>query len=92
VLGWYAVENALLREQVAAARALLAERRPESLRFVHVKGHLRDDTALGRWNDVADRLCTLGRSVDLVVPVSAALGARTLSQLAALLAVGAKDR
>jgi hypothetical protein len=92
VLGWYAVENALLREQVAAARALLADRRPASLRFIHVKGHLRDDTALGRWNDVADRLCTLGRRVDRVVPLSAALAARTPSQLAALLAKGAKDR
>lgn len=92
VLGWYAVENPLLREQVATARALLADRRPTSLRFVHIKGHLRDDTALGRWNDIADRLCTLERRVDLVVPLAAALGARTPSQLAALLAAGTKDR
>ncbi len=91
VLGWYNVENPLLREQVAAARALLAERRPPSVRFIHVKGHLRDDTALGRWNDVADRLCTLGRPVDVVVPLSAAFGARSPSQLAALLAADAKN-
>lgn len=91
VLGWYAVQNPLLREQVAAARTLLADRRPASLRFIHVKGHLRDDTALGHWNNVADRLCTLGRPVDRVVPLSAALGARTSAQLAALLAKGAKD-
>jgi hypothetical protein len=90
VLGWYAVENPLLREQVAAARALLADRRPASLRFIHVKGHLRDATALGRWNDVADRLCTLGRPVDRVVPVSAFEEARTPSQLAALLAADSK--
>jgi hypothetical protein len=71
VLGWYKVENALLREQVAAARALLAARRPASLRFIHVKGHERDESALGRWNDVADRLCALGAAVDVTVPASA---------------------
>jgi hypothetical protein len=92
VLGWYAVENPLLREQVAAARALLVDRRPASVRFIHVKGHLRDDTALGRWNDVADRLCTLGRRVDLLVPRAAALEAKTPSRLAALLAIDAKNR
>ena len=71
VLGWYRVENALLREQVAAARALLDERRPAALRFIHVKGHERDDSALGRWNDVADRLCTLGLPVDRRLPLAA---------------------
>ena len=71
VLGWYRVENALLREQVEAARALLADRRPASVRFIHVKGHERDDSALGRWNDVADRLCALGAAVDVTVPASA---------------------
>jgi hypothetical protein len=85
VLGWYAVENPLLREQVAAARALLAERRPASVRFIHVKGHLRDDTALGHWNAVADGLCSLGRPLDRSVALSSALGARTPAQLAALL-------
>jgi hypothetical protein len=38
VLGWYQVENALLREQVGAARALLAERRPASVRFIPRQG------------------------------------------------------
>jgi ribonuclease HI len=75
VLGWHRVENALLREQVGAARALLAERRPASMRFIHVKGHERDDSALGRWNDVADRLCALGLAVDATVP-AATFGAR----------------
>jgi hypothetical protein len=68
VLGWHRVENARLLQQVAAARALLEARRPASLRFIHVKGHLRDATALGHWNEVSDRLCSLGRPVDAVVP------------------------
>ena len=68
VLGWHNVENALLREQVAAARTLLAGRAAASVRFIHVKGHERDGSALGRWNDVADRLCGLGREVDLMLP------------------------
>jgi hypothetical protein len=71
VLGWHRVENALLREQVEAARALLAARRPAAVRFIHVKGHERDGSALGRWNDVADRLCALGVAVDATVPASA---------------------
>jgi hypothetical protein len=71
VLGWHRVENALLREQVTAARELLEERRPAAVRFIHVKGHERDDSALGRWNDVADRLCSLGAAVDETVPRSA---------------------
>jgi hypothetical protein len=84
VLGWYQVESPLLREQVAAARALVAERRPASVRFIHVKGHVRDDSALGRWNDVADRLCALGVAVDRTVPASAfdaAASRRWLSEL-----------
>lgn len=79
VLGWYRVENLLLREQVATARALLAERRPAALRFIHVKGHERDASALGLWNDVADRLCALGVAVDATVPageVAAVIAAR----------------
>jgi hypothetical protein len=71
VLGWHRVESPLLREQVAAARTLVAERRPAAVRFIHVKGHVRDDSELGRWNDVADRLCTLGAAVDVSIPVSA---------------------
>jgi hypothetical protein len=73
VLGWYAISNPFLREQVETARSLIAERRPALVRYIHVKGHLRDDSALGRWNDVADRLCSLSRSVDVAVP-SAAIG------------------
>lgn len=68
VLGWHAVENARLVQQVAAARALLDARRPASLRFIHVRGHLRDATALGHWNAIANRLCSLGRTVNAVVP------------------------
>ena len=86
VLGWYQVENALLREQVGAARALLAERRPASVRFIHVKGHERDDSALGRWNDVADRLCALGVAVDVTVPASVFDPARSRWKLSELLA------
>lgn len=71
VLGWHQVENPLLREQIAAARAALAERRPAAVRFIHVKGHERDDSTLGRWNDVADRLCALGATVDVALPASA---------------------
>jgi hypothetical protein len=41
------------------------------VRFIHVKGHERDDSALGRWNDVADRLCSLGAAVDEMVPRAA---------------------
>jgi hypothetical protein len=73
VLGWHVVENTRLLQQVAAARALVDARRPASLRFIHVKGHLRDATALGHWNAIADRLCSLGQPIDAVVP-RAALG------------------
>ena len=89
VLGWHRVENTQLREQVGAARALLADRRPASMRFIHVKGHERDDSALGRWNDVADRLCALGVAVDATVPASTFDAKGTLwkpSQLIASLA------
>jgi ribonuclease HI len=87
VLGWHRVENTLLRDQVAAARALVAERRPASLRLIHVKGHERDDSALGRWNDVADRLCARGVAVDVTVPASAfAPGKATAAVLRAVLA------
>src|SRR5687768_4844359 len=51
VLGWYQVENALLREQVAAARELLTARRPAGVRFIHLKGHEDDGSTLGRWNE-----------------------------------------
>jgi hypothetical protein len=70
VLGWYRVENALLREQVAAARALLAARRPAAVRFIHTKGHERDGSELGRWNDVADRLCARATAIDVTMPAS----------------------
>jgi hypothetical protein len=90
VLGWYEVENPLLREQVVAARALLAERRPAALRFIHVKGHERDDSALGRWNDVADRLCSLGVAVDVTVPASAFGPARGRWKLADVLAAASR--
>jgi hypothetical protein len=86
VLGWHRVENAVLREQVAAARALLAERRPAAVRFIHVKGHERDDSELGRWNDVADRLCSLGAEVDVAVPAAAFGPAGGRWKLAELLA------
>jgi hypothetical protein len=71
VLGWHAVNNRLLADQVATARALITERRPASLRYIHVKGHVRDASGLGRWNDVADRLCGLSRAVDVALPTSA---------------------
>jgi hypothetical protein len=71
VLGWHDVQNELLRKQIADARALIDDRLPASVRFIHVKGHLRDATALGHWNDVADRLCALRRPVDTARPVSA---------------------
>ncbi len=86
VLGWYRVENALLREQVATARALLAATRPALVRFIHVKGHERDGSALGHWNDVADRLCALGAAVDVTVPACPFDPAGTRWTLAALLA------
>ena len=71
VLGWHRVENPLLCEQVAAARALLTDRRPAAVRFIHIKGHEHDDSELGRWNDVADRLCALGFAVDVSIAASA---------------------
>lgn len=72
VLGWHNANDETLREQVAAARALLDARRPASLRFVHVQGHVKNDSsALGRWNRVADELCGLGRPVDCALPPSA---------------------
>jgi hypothetical protein len=71
LLGWRNVHNPGLQEQVAAARALLDARRPASLRYIHIRGHERDDSAFGRWNHVADRLCALRRPVDLTVPMSA---------------------
>jgi len=71
VLGWYNVKHPALREQVAAARALLDARMPASLRFIHIRGHKNDGTAFGRWNHVADRLCTLKQPLDRTMPVSA---------------------
>jgi hypothetical protein len=91
VLGWYRVENRLLREQVEAARALLAERRPASVRFIHVKGHERDDSALGRWNDLADQLCAGGAAIDVTVPASAFAAGRRW-KLATLLREGRAHR
>jgi hypothetical protein len=90
VLGWHRVENALIREQVAAARAILAERRPGAVRFIHVKGHERDDSALGCWNDVADRLCTLKRALDASAPAAGFASGGARSALAALLAARAR--
>jgi ribonuclease HI len=89
VLGWHRVENALLREQVAVARVLLAERRPAAVRFIHIKGHQRDDSALGCWNDVADRLCTLRSAIDATVPPEVFASAAARSKLAAVLAARA---
>jgi hypothetical protein len=86
VLGWYNVEDALLKEQVAVARELLADRRPAAVRFIHVKGHERDDTALGRWNAVADALCSLGQTVDATLPADALSARATKSTIARLLA------
>lgn len=71
VLGWWNVNHPTLIKQVAAARALLDARRPASLRFIHVKGHKNDGSAFGRWNKVADQLCSLRRPVDCAVPMSA---------------------
>ena len=71
VLGWWNVNHPALIEQVAAARALLDARRPASLRFIHVKGHKNDGSAFGRWNKVADQLCSLSRPIDCTVPMSA---------------------
>jgi hypothetical protein len=85
VLGWYNVEDPLLREQVETARALLADRRPAELRFIHVKGHLRDETTLGRWNEVADHLCALGIPVDMTLPAEALAERRSKSAFARLL-------
>jgi hypothetical protein len=87
LLGWHDMKNELLRGQVVAGRGLLDERQPASLRFIHVKGHLRDATTLGHWNDVADRVCALGRPLDRVVPRSAfgAPGARLSNALFARL-------
>lgn len=86
VLGWHRVENSLLRDQVAAARAILAERRPASVRFIHIKGHEKDDSTLGRWNDVADRLCGLQDSIDATAPAAIFASAAARSNLAKLLA------
>jgi hypothetical protein len=71
VLGWWNAKHPALIEQVAAARALLDARRPASLRFIHVQGHQNDGSAFGRWNKVADQLCSLRRPVDCAVPISA---------------------
>jgi hypothetical protein len=71
VLGWWNVKHPALIEQVATARALLDARQPASLRFIHVKGHQNDGSAFGRWNKVADQLCSLRRPVDCTVPMSA---------------------
>ncbi len=68
--GWHRVKNTLFRERVAVARAMLAERCPASVRFIHVMGHERDDSTLRRWNDAADRLCALRSSVDATVPAA----------------------
>ena len=88
VLGWHDIQNGLLREQVADARALIDARRPSSLRVIHVKGHLRDATALGHWNDVADRLCALRQPVDVTLPATALGAPGSRPKLAAVLALG----
>jgi hypothetical protein len=85
VLGWHDIQNGLLREQVAEARALIDARRPVSLRVIHVKGHLRDATALGHWNDVADRLCALRQPVDVTLPATAFGAPGSRPKLAAVL-------
>lgn len=54
-----------------SARALLDARRPDSLRYIHIKGHQERGSAFGHWNHVADRLCDLRRPVDRTVPLSA---------------------
>lgn len=71
VLGWFNVKHPALRKQVVAAHTLLDARAPASLRFIHIRGHKNDGTALGRWNHVADRLCTLKHPIDCVMPMSA---------------------
>jgi len=90
VLGWHRVENALIREQVSAARVILAERRPGAVRFIHVKGHERDDSTLGCWNDVADRLCGLKSPIDATAPAASLASRAARSSLAALLAARAR--
>ena len=71
VLGWWNVHHPALIQQVEEARSLLEARRPASLRFIHVKGHRNDGSAFGRWNKVANQLCSLRRPVDCTVPMSA---------------------
>ena len=71
VLGWRNVNDPGLKDQVAAARALLETRRPASLRYIHIRGHERDGSAFGRWNHVADRLCALRTPMDRAVPMAA---------------------
>jgi hypothetical protein len=58
------------------------------VRFIHIKGHERDNSALGRWNDVADRLCALGVAVDETVPAAAFDPSRGRWKLSELLAGG----
>ncbi|AKT43251.1 hypothetical protein [Chondromyces crocatus] len=71
VLGWYNVNHPDLQTLVAEAHALLDARRPAALRYIHIRGHVKDDSPLGRWNHLADRLCSLRRPVDCTAPLSA---------------------
>lgn len=57
VLGWRNVLHPALVEQVDRARELLVARRPGFFRYIHTRGHRRDGTEFGFWNDVADKLC-----------------------------------
>ncbi len=58
ILGWWNASKPALIRLVDQARALLTSRRPESLRYIHIRGHRPDGTDFGTWNDVADKLCS----------------------------------
>jgi hypothetical protein len=58
LLGWRNLHKPALIRLVDQARGLLVSRRPESLRYIHTRGHRHDGTDFGVWNGVADKLCS----------------------------------
>ncbi|MFO0606048.1 MAG: RNase H family protein [Polyangiales bacterium] len=70
VLDWRVARHPALVEQVREARAALSAKAPARLGFVHVRGHRRDGTDFGFWNDIADKLCGARVAFDGELPES----------------------
>lgn len=68
VLGWFDVKAPALVTQVRQARATIEAKTPAYFRYIHTRGHRRDGTDFGFWNEVADHLCAARVPFDGTVP------------------------